>query len=431
VTVGVDIGTTSVKAVAADASGAIVDRIRIPHALLVPAADKLEHDADRAWRRGPRRAFRQFASLSPAAVAVASMMPSMSAVDRAGRPVSPGLIYGDGRGDREGDEGIGFVRWLAHEYPKASAYWPSTAVANYALGGVAAIDIAVAMSCGSLFTGEKWNAETCASVGVDPSQLPDVAHPGSPLGHVRGTDAVLGTGFVDVMCEQLVSGADQVGDVHVQCGTSLLIWAISDAERQVPGLWTYPHLSGNWSIGGVSNAGGLFLDWVNRMIGRVPSGGALDPHDIPVWQPYPRGERTPYHDRSRRASIDGLNLTHGPAALQRAAWEASGFVVRHHLDLIGITPKRIVVTGGGTRLEGWMRALADCTGAEIHVAAEPEGAALGAAYLARMALGEVSDFSEAASWARTGTTIEPDNSWTGAVADRYARFRELSDGKAS
>src|SRR5439155_22788683 len=180
---------TSVKAVAADATGAIVDRVRIPHPLLVPAADRIEHDADRSWRRGPRRAFRQFASLDPAAVAVASMVPSMAAVDRAGRPLSPGPIYGDARGDREGDEGIGFLRWLACEYPEARAYWPSTAIANHALGGVSARDIGVAMSCGSLFDGEKWNPDVCASVGVEPAQLPDVASPGTPLGRVRGTEA--------------------------------------------------------------------------------------------------------------------------------------------------------------------------------------------------------------------------------------------------
>lgn len=424
-TVGVDIGTTSVKAVAADATGMIVDRIRIPHPLLVPAPDRIEHDADRAWRRGPRRAFRQFEHLSPAAVAVASMVPSMAAVDRAGRPISPGLVYGDARGDREGDEAIGFVRWLIQQYPDARAYWPSTGVANHALGGVAAVDIAVAMSCGSLFTGEKWDSDVCTSIGIDASRLPEVSAPGAPIGRVRDSNAVLGTGFVDVMCEQLVSGADQVGDVHVLCGTSLLIWAISETERQVPGLWTYPHLSGNWSIGGVSNAGGLFLDWVNRLIGRVDPRPPLDPGNVPVWVPYARGERTPFHDRTRRASIHQLDLTHGPAGMQRAAWEASAFVVRHHLDLAGISPRRIVATGGGTRVGGWMRALADCNGTEVHVAAEPEGAALGAAYLARMALGEVSGFDEARTWARTGQIIEPDTVWAPAAAERYARFREL------
>ena len=58
VTVGIDIGTTSVKAVAADGDGTVVARARVPHRLGVPAADRLEHDVDQAWRGGVRRALR-------------------------------------------------------------------------------------------------------------------------------------------------------------------------------------------------------------------------------------------------------------------------------------------------------------------------------------------------------------------------------------
>ncbi|EUA28489.1 FGGY family of carbohydrate kinase, N-terminal domain protein [Mycobacterium intracellulare] len=55
VTIGIDVGSTAVKAIAADADGNVAARVRIPHALRVPAADRLEHDADEAWRRGRRR----------------------------------------------------------------------------------------------------------------------------------------------------------------------------------------------------------------------------------------------------------------------------------------------------------------------------------------------------------------------------------------
>ncbi len=53
VTIGIDIGTTAVKAVAADDNGRVTARVRIGHQLAVPAPDRLEHDADEAWRRGP------------------------------------------------------------------------------------------------------------------------------------------------------------------------------------------------------------------------------------------------------------------------------------------------------------------------------------------------------------------------------------------
>ena len=59
VTIGIDIGTTAVKAVAADEHGQVVARARIPHQLRVPAPDKLEQDAEQAWRVGPVAALEQ------------------------------------------------------------------------------------------------------------------------------------------------------------------------------------------------------------------------------------------------------------------------------------------------------------------------------------------------------------------------------------
>ncbi len=103
VTIGIDIGTTAVKAVAADEDGRVTSRTRIPHQLRVPAPDRLEHDADEAWRRGPLTAQAELARPDAKAVAVTAMVPSLTAVDPAGMPLTPGLLYGDSRGrDRRG-----------------------------------------------------------------------------------------------------------------------------------------------------------------------------------------------------------------------------------------------------------------------------------------------------------------------------------------
>jgi xylulokinase len=74
-----------------------------------------------------------------------------------------------------------------------------------------------------------------------------------------------------------------------------------------------------------------------------------------------------------------------------------------------------------------MQALADATGVNLHVAAAPEGAARGAAFLARVAAGVETDFNEADRWARTGHVVEPDPRWVAPMHDRYQRFVELSD----
>lgn len=395
VTIGIDIGTTAVKAVAADDNGRVTARVRIGHQLAVPAPDRLEHDADEAWRRGPLAALDRLVGPDTRALAVAAMVPSLTAVDPAGRPITPGLLYGDARGRvpnasvarAQSVPSVGetaeFLRWTAGQALDASGYWPAPAVANYALSGEAVIDYATAVTTLPLFDGTGWNATACADCGVTVDRMPRVETFGVGVGQVRGTGAVLAVGAVDALCEQIVAGADRDGDVLVLCGATLIVWTTISAARQVPGLWTIPHTApGKSQIGGASNAGGLFLNWVDRVIG--PGDPALaDPRRVPVWLPYIRGERTPFHEPDRRAVLDGVDLSQDAASVRRAAYEASGFVVRQLIELSGAPVARIVAAGGGTRIQPWMQAIADATGRPVEVSRVAEGAALGAAFLGR------------------------------------------------
>jgi xylulokinase len=72
-----------------------------------------------------------------------------------------------------------------------------------------------------------------------------------------------------------------------------------------------------------------------------------------------------------------------------------------------------------------MQAVADATGLPVDTVAVPEGAALGAAFLARMVAGLETDFHASSRWARTGRRIEPDPAWATAAAGRFRRFEEL------
>ncbi|MDT5052723.1 MAG: xylulokinase [Mycobacterium sp.] len=434
VTIGIDIGTTAVKAVAADEDGQVVARTRIPHQLRVPAPDRLEHDADEAWLRGPLAATAELGRPDATAVAVTAMVPSLTAVDDVGRPLTPGVLYGDSRG--RGPAGAGatfltgeaaeFLRWMAREAPEAKGYWPAMAVANHALAGEAVLDNATAGTTYPLFDGTGWNEDACAECGATADRMPRVERTGTAVGQLRDADAVLAAGSVDALCEQLVADAARDGDVVVLCGTTLIVWMTIPEYREVPGLWTLPHtIAGKFQIGGPSNAGGLFLGWVDRLVGPDDS-AVVDPRRVPVWSPYVRGERTPYHDPDRRAALDGLDLTHGGASVRRAGYEASGFVVRQLIERSGAPAARIVATGGGTRVQPWMQAIADATGLAVEVSAVPEGAALGAAFLGRMAAGLETSTADAARWASTERVVEPDPGWIEPIQDRYARFLELA-----
>jgi xylulokinase len=435
VTIGIDIGTTAVKALAADQDGQIVARTRIPHQLRVPSADLLEHNADEAWRRGPLAALRELGQPDVKAVAVTAMVPSLTAVDDEGGPLTPGLLYGDsrGRGAAGADtkflsgETVEFLRWTAREAPEAKGYWPAAAVANHALAGEAVLDTATASTTYPLYDGSGWSEDVCAECGVVSDGMPRVEQTGTAVGRLHGTDAVLAAGSVDALCEQLVTDANRDGDVLVLCGTTLIVWVTIPEYRDVPGLWTLPHTTaGKFQIGGPSNAGGLFLNWVNALA--AGDNSTVEPGRVPVWSPYIRGERTPYYDPDRRAVLDGLNLTHDGASVRRAAYEASGFVVRQLIELSGASASRIVATGGGTRVMEWMQAIADATNLPVTVSGVPEGAALGAAFLARMAVGLETSITDAARWASTERIVDPDPAWAGPLGDRYGRFLDLGGG---
>lgn len=442
VTVGIDIGTTSVKAVAVEADGAIVARTRIPHDVRAPDADTFEHDATAAWVDGVRAAWEAVGAGHDArAVTVSAMVPSLCGVDATGRPVTPGLLYGDSRGraDATAEENIageivGFARALAG-MPGVAALWPAQAVANHALCGVGAIDTSTAMTMAPLFTGTGWDEDLLAELGLTADQMPGFFPGAASIG--RQGDTLVSGGTIDALAEQFVADAGTPGDVMVICGTTLIPWALTDDWFEVDGLWTIPYaVPGVIAIGGASNAGGLFLDHVRALTGDPAQERvlAVTPDDRPVWLPYIRGERTPFHDPSRRAELLDLRIGHGPDQVLAAAYDAAGFVVRHHLDLAregldaaGTPPTRIVAAGGGTRSPAWMQALADCTGLPVDVADHPEGAALGAAFNSRLTAGLETDGARGRTWSRTGHRVEPRPAHAEAALDRYARFREAAD----
>ncbi|MYI56786.1 MAG: xylulose kinase [Acidimicrobiia bacterium] len=442
-TIGIDVGTTATKAVAVDEHGTVLARTRRAHELRAPAPGMLEHDAARAWSIGPLQAWEDVRGAGdPWAACVAAMVPSLTAVDDQGMPFGPGLLYGDARGEAIPDlppvgneEWLGFLRHLAGLYPGAAGFWPAQTVANHALAGVAALDTATAMAALPLLRGAGWDEALCSEIGVRPEQLPRLVAGWEPAGNVDGVP--LGAGTVDGLAELTVAGAGEEGDVIVTLGSTLLCWIVSDGWRDVDGLWTIPHVvPDRCLVGGPSNAGGLFWDRVRAMLGDPPAGDGfeaaltdLDPGDLPVWIPSVHPERTPTAGRARSASLLGLEATHRRAHLFRAALEATGYVVRRHIEVAGIAPRRVVTTGGGTVVGPWMQALADCCDLPVHVGAVPESAALGAAFAARLVAGLESDLAGGARWATTARIVEPDPRWVGPSEARYQRFATLLDGE--
>jgi xylulokinase len=314
-------------------------------------------------------------------------------------------------------------------------------VATHALSGIPAIDTGVTASLGALQSHGRWNTELLASLGVREEQMPLVVPMAQAAGTLPESDAVITGGTIDALCDQIVAGATEPGDVLVIFGATLIVWAVCAEWLVAPGLISYPHTTPDrFLIGGPSNAGALFVDWARRLLRGVPRPGPRreqleprlgDPTRVPVWLPYVRGERTPFEDHTLRSNLYGLDIGSGAEALERAAYESSGFVIRRMLDRSGVKATRIIASGGGSRVTAWMAAVADATDLPVDAVAVPEGAARGAAFFARMAAGLETSLDDSARWAAVGRRIEPDPAWVRAAERRYERFREIGTGALS
>jgi xylulokinase len=454
------------------------------------------------------------------AVAVSAMMPSVAPVSKGGRPAGPGLLYGSagpaGTGDpTSSDEMERLAALCAASCAGAYGYWPAQAVANASLAGAGVVDLASAFASGPLFKGSGWDEAALGRLGLEPARMPRVVVFGEPVGELcrklspagsggagrqgssegelrggtaaRGPTggpassarrsagppkgrtglgalegAILGAGSVDGLCEQLVAGTSQPGDVLITLGSTLVVWLCAPGwpEHVPPGLWRVPHIApGMAMVGGASNAGGLWVDWVDRLlrpdglvevgahsaVSGLPPGvtgrsapaaagrsaaaraGDVHPAEVPIWWPWPRGERVPWHDGSLRVGLAGAHLSHGPANLRRAALEASAFVVRFVLEkaaTCGTPARRYFVSGGGVANRAWLQALAEVLGQPVVPMAAPDGAALGAAFLARMAAGLETSVHDAGRWARWAPPVEPRWDWSEAAGERFQRWAE-------
>jgi xylulokinase len=194
---------------------------------------------------------------------------------------------------------------------------------------------------------------------------------------------------------------------------------------------------GRWHNTGVTLAAGLSLKWfrnnfangatydeLGALAEQAPSGA-----NEAVWLPYLMGERTPHLDPHARAAFVGLTASHTLGDLVRAVMEGVGFSLRDSLEIfkeLGSPVERIRLGGGGAKSELWRRIQADVYGHPVEVLAADEGAAFGAAILARVGAGEWSSVDEACErTVRVVETVDPDRRAAEALERNYEVYRRL------
>ena len=450
--VGLDVGTSGVKAVAISSTGDVLAKAEEEYPLSMPRPGWAEQDPE-TWWQASERALGTVGADAAAAVGLTGQMHGLVLLDDADRVLRPAILWNDQRTGAECaeiEERVGFERlveltgnraltgftapkllWVRRHEPEvwaqaAHVLLPKDYV-RLRLTGERAIDAAEAS--GTLLfdvAGRRWSEEVCAALEVPTAWLPPV-YESTEIG-----------GAGDQQAGALGVGVDRPGPLSIVLGTSGVVFAALpgyavDPEARVH---VFCHaVPGTWEAMGVMLSAAGSLRWLRDVVGgdygelvgeaeRWPAGT-----EGLTFLPYLQGERTPHADPAARAVFQGLSLRHDRGGLVRAVLEGVAYGLRDSLELLrdlGVEPQAGRVSGGGARSELWLRIVASALGIPIERTAVEEGAAYGAALLGAVRAGIFADAHEAvAACVRVRDTIEPDREWQPIYDEGYVRFRAL------
>jgi xylulokinase len=463
--VGLDVGTTGVKAIAVSPDGEVLARAERGYGLSSPRPGWSEQDPE-DWWRATRDVLGALDVPEIAGIGLSGQMHGLVVLDAEGRVLRPAILWNDQRTAAECAEietRVGLERllaltgnraltgftapkllWLARHEPEvyariAHVLLPKDYV-RLRLTGERATDMADAS--GTLLLDvphRRWSEEVLAALDLPAEWLPRLLESPEVSGETQdGVPVAAGAG--DQAGGALGVGVDRPGPISVVLGTSGVVFAAlpsfkADGQGRVH---AFCHaVPGSWHAMGVMLSAAGSLRWLSDIVAPGGDYGALVA-EAERWEPgvegltflpYLSGERTPHADSNARGAFIGLSQRHDRGALARAVLEGVAFGLRDSLELlaaIGVQAEVGRVSGGGSRSSLWLRIVASVLGLPLEKTAVEEGAAYGAALLGGVAAGTFADVHEAvAACVEAVDTIEPEAGWVDVYAARYERFRAL------
>jgi xylulokinase len=480
---GVDVGTSGVKALLVAPDGATLASATTPLTLQTPRPGWAEQDPE-AWWGATIASIQRVLAAAPRAsviaIGISGQMHSSVFVDPGGSVVRPALLWCDGRTTAECGEILelvggerrlrdltsnpaleGFtlpkVLWLRNHEPDAFRRLATVLLAKdfvrFRLTGALATEPSDASATLMFDTARRrWSAEVLAAMDLRADIVPVVGGSSEILGRVtRAAGSLTGLaegtpvvgGGADNACGAAGVGVLSPGDAVSSWGTSGTVLA-PVAEPVVDPMLrahTFCHVvPDTWYLMGVVlSAGGAFA-WYRDQLARELAGtddanerlnaeaASVAPGaDGVTFLPYLQGERTPHRDASLRGAFVGISLAHTRAHLTRAVIEGICFALRDSLSILRelrVAPGRMLLTGGGARSALLRRMQADVFGVPVATVDREEGPAFGAALLAAVGAGAFPDLASAVAATLTRHPDEiPDASARAAYDDAYRRFR--------
>ncbi|WP_116131061.1 FGGY-family carbohydrate kinase [Tropicimonas sp. IMCC34043] len=467
--IGIDIGTSSVKAVMAASDGTVLARFGQGYATERPASGAALQ-APEDWVALVMAALDRFARHPDAAgvvaIGITSQVNTHVFCDAAGMALAPAITWQDTRAAPDGatldarittadktralgapipiDASHALAR-MALVARTAPEVWAATRAVmlpkDYVIARLTGEVLADPLAAVGLVGADLGYAD--AVLGLIPEAaalLPPLRDPLEPAGRVRpglpfaGVPVAVGT--MDAWASMFGLGVAREGEAMYLSGSSEVLGLISTLRTGAPGPVTFPEWRGITLHAAPTQAGGASLDWLSGLLGR--DAASLDTLSSPVrigrasplFLPHLEGERAPLWDPQSRGAFAGLNSATGPAEMTAAVMEGVAFSARLALESLEASGGRrieaLALGGGGARSDSWNRLRADALGRPLRRIAAPESGALGALVMAGVACGQIATLEDAThSLVATDATYEPDPGRAALADERFAHFRQL------
>jgi gluconokinase len=428
---GVDIGTTSVKAVAFSETGEMIAKQNIGYNLYHPKANYSEQDPEEIFDAVVEGINNVVSDLSPAVpllVSFSSVMHCLIAVNSEGKPLTNCMIWADNRASdiadalRNSERGRSFYHttgvpvhamsplckllWLKENEPKifgeAHRFIGIKEYVFYQLFNQYTVDTGIASTTGLLdIKSLKWNTRVLDYIGIDIEKLSEITDVKTAFyytaknGRLKlGAQTPVFIGSSDGALANLGTGAINNQSMAVTIGTSSAARIVLEQPATDRHMRTFCyHVKDNYYIaGGASNNGAVIMQWLResllqteesledlfQLAESVPAGS----NDL-LFLPFILGERAPIWNSHAKGNFFGFTINHTKAHLVRASMEgivyclySIGKILQEKEEVV-----KVCASGGFALSTLWLQIVADIFNKKVCVTDASEGSALGAVML--------------------------------------------------
>jgi erythritol kinase (D-erythritol 1-phosphate-forming) len=471
--IGLDLGTSRVKAVRFDAAWRAADIEAEATAVSHPSPGWSEQDMTGVWAAAARvlgQVARRCAD-PVELVAVTGQGDGCWLVDTDGEPARPAPLWNDNRAarivstwEREGVLTDAFringcygspglanaqLHWLARHEPdtlsRASTLLSCASWVYQQLTGAQVLDASEAANPFLDAVSQRYDDRLLAMydltefarllppvvTGAD-RIAPLLGRAAGEVGLSAGTPIALAP--YDVVASTIGAGVTATGDGIAVLGTTLCAGVVRDTpalDRAPNGITLPSGTPQRYLLAFPTMVGTEVLDWTATLLGleRVDDLMALAAQagaGPPLLLPYlsPGGERSPFLDSDIRGSLHGLTLAHTRADIARAVVNGLSLAIRDCLTAANGTAS-LALAGGGARSEYWAQTIADATNTTVRCTNTPEVGARGAVLVGATDLGVFASLDEATRVVDSAHTHTPDPARVARYDDLYTRYLDL------